>query len=154
MLHLTVLAVGKIKEEYLRKGIVEYRKRLSPYVKLKILEVPDSPIGKTFFKAKEEEGKRILKSLKNNSFVGVLDPEGRTITSEEFAKWLGEREMGGKEVFLIIGGASGLAPDVLARADDVLSFSNLTFPHQLFRLILMEQIYRGFKILRGEKYHL
>lgn len=154
MLHLTILAVGKIKEEYLRKGISEYKKRLTPYVKLKIIEVPDSPLDKKFLKAKEEEGNRILKVLKEKAFVAVLDLEGRMITSEGFSEWLGEREMGGKEVFLVIGGASGLAPEVLARADDVLSFSNLTFPHQLFRLILIEQIYRGFKILRGEKYHL
>jgi 23S rRNA (pseudouridine1915-N3)-methyltransferase len=154
MLHLTILAVGKIKEEYLRKGISEYKKRLTPYVKLKIVEVADSPLDKTLLKAKEEEGNRILKALKEKTFVAVLDPGGRMITSEEFSGWLGEREMGGKEVFIVIGGASGLVPEVLARADDVLSFSNLTFPHQLFRLILVEQIYRGFKILRGEKYHL
>ena len=154
ILHLTILAVGKIKEDYLRKGIAEYQKRLTSYVKLKFLEIPDFPLGKDPFKAKIEEGKKILEAMRDNSFVAVLDPSGQKLSSEELAQWLGEREMAGKEVMLIIGGASGLIPEILARANDVFSFSDLTFPHQLFRLILMEQLYRGFKILRGEKYHL
>lgn len=153
MLHFTIVAVGKIKEDYLCIGIAEYQKRLTPYVKLKIIELPDFPLAKDSFGAKEKEGERILKALKDSASVCVLDPKGKRITSEEFAEWLGECEMSGKEVFLVIGGAAGLAQKVLARADAVFSFSNLTFPHQLFRLILLEQLYRGFKILRGEPYH-
>ncbi|NLW55963.1 MAG: 23S rRNA (pseudouridine(1915)-N(3))-methyltransferase RlmH [Firmicutes bacterium] len=154
MLHLTILAVGKLKEDYLRKGVAEYQKRLTPFVKLKIVELPDSPLGKDLEIAKTAEGKKICAALKKNAYVCAFDPGGKTLTSEELAQWLGEREMEGKEVMLIIGGASGLAPEVLAQAHEVLSFSALTFPHQLFRLILVEQLYRGFKILRGEKYHL
>lgn len=154
MLHLTILAVGKLKEDYLRKGVAEYQKRLTPFAKLKIVELPDSPLGKDPDKAKTTEGERICAALKENAYILAFDPGGKVLTSEELARWLGEREMEGKEVMLIIGGASGLAPEVLARAKEVVSFSALTFPHQLFRLILVEQLYRGFKILRGEKYHL
>ncbi|HHW12218.1 MAG TPA: 23S rRNA (pseudouridine(1915)-N(3))-methyltransferase RlmH [Firmicutes bacterium] len=154
MLHLTIVAVGKIKEDYLRQGIAEYQKRLTAYTKLKIVEVPDSPLGRAPGEAQKEEGKRIQAVLKPRSFVAVCDPRGRKLTSEGFARWLAARESGGQEVYLVIGGASGLAPEVTALADDRLSFSDLTFPHQLFRLVLLEQIYRGFKILRGEPYHL
>lgn len=154
MLHLTILAVGKLKEDYLRKGIAEYQKRLTPYVKLKIVELPDSPLGREPDRAKTAEGKRIFAALKDNAYVLALDLRGKTFTSKDLARWLGEREMEGKEVMLVIGGTSGLVPEVLARANEVVSFSALTFPHQLFRLLLVEQLYRGFKILRGEKYHL
>lgn len=154
MLHLNIVAVGKIKEDYLRKGIAEYKKRLNAYVKLRILEVPDFPLGRNPAWAKQEEGKKISGVLRADSFVAVLDPQGRKLTSEGFAQWLAARENGGKEVYVVIGGASGIAPEVTMQADDRLSFSDLTFPHQLFRLILLEQIYRGFKILRGEPYHL
>lgn len=154
MLHLTIVAVGKIKEDYLRQGIAEYQKRLTAYAKLKIIEVPDSPLGRDPAWAQKEEGKRISAVLKPRSFVAVCDPRGRKLTSEGFAQWLADRESGGQEVSMVVGGASGIASEVTARADDRLSFSDLTFPHQLFRLLLLEQIYRGFKILRGEPYHL
>ncbi len=154
MLHLTILAVGKLKEDYLRKGVAEYQKRLTPYVKLKIVEIPDSPLGKDPDEAKTAEGKKICAAMKKNAYQLAFDPGGKMLTSEELAHWLGEREREGKEVLLIIGGPSGLSPEVLAQVHEVVSFSTLTFPHQLFRLILVEQIYRGFKILRGEKYHL
>ncbi|NLM37766.1 MAG: 23S rRNA (pseudouridine(1915)-N(3))-methyltransferase RlmH [Firmicutes bacterium] len=153
MLHLTIVAVGKIKEEYLRQGIAEYQKRLTPYTKLKIIELPDAPLGRDPGEARREEGKRIRSVLKPRSFVAVCDRQGKKLTSEGFAQWLADREKGGQEVYMVIGGASGLAPEVTAEAADRLSFSDLTFPHQLFRLLLLEQIYRGFKILRGEPYH-
>ncbi len=154
MLHLTIVAVGKIKEDYLRRGIAEYQKRLTAYVKLKMIEVPDFPLGRDPAWAQKEEGKRINAFLKPRSFVAVLDPRGRKLTSEGFAQWLAARESGGQEVYMVIGGASGVAPEVSSQADDLISFSDLTFPHQLFRLLLVEQLYRGFKILRGEPYHL
>ncbi|HBR28183.1 MAG TPA: 23S rRNA (pseudouridine(1915)-N(3))-methyltransferase RlmH [Firmicutes bacterium] len=154
MLHLNIVAVGKIKEDYLRKGIAEYQKRLTAYAKLKICEVPDFPLNRDLNWAQQEEGKKILGVIKPHSFIAALDPQGRKLSSEEFAHWLAAREREGKEVFLVIGGAVGLAPGVVAQAQDRLSFSDLTFPHQLFRLLLLEQIYRGFKILRGEPYHL
>src|SRR5690554_499189 len=116
-------------------------------------ELPDEPLGKETEKARAVEGERILKEVKDGAFLAALDPQGKQISSEEFSKWFGEREMSGQEVFFAIGGASGLAEKVKKRANVSFSFSRLTFPHQLFRLILMEQIYRAYKILRGEKYH-
>jgi len=154
MLHLNIVAVGKIKEDYLRKGIAEYQKRLRAYTKLRIIEVPEFPLGRDPAWAKREERKKITAVLKTPAFVSVCDPGGRIITSEDFAQWLAAREREGKTVYMVIGGAAGLDQELIARADDRLSFSALTFPHQLFRLLLMEQIYRGFKILRGEPYHL
>jgi len=153
VLHVTVLAVGKVKEKYLREGIAEYEKRIRPYIRLKMKELPDEPLGKEIEKAQSVEGDRVLREVKDGAFLAALDPQGKQISSEEFSKWFGEREMGGQEIVFAIGGASGLAEKVKKRANAALSFSRLTFPHQLFRLILMEQIYRAYKILRGEKYH-
>jgi 23S rRNA (pseudouridine1915-N3)-methyltransferase len=154
MLHVTVLAVGKVKEKFLREGIAEYAKRLRSYVRLKIIELPDEALRQDQKKAKETEGEKILKEVKDGAYMVVLDPKGKQISSEELGQWFGAREMSGQEVVLVIGGASGLADKVKNRADEALSFSRLTFPHQLFRLILMEQMYRAYKILRGEPYHL
>lgn len=153
MLHLTILAVGKVKEEYLRQGIAEYQKRLRAYTKLEIKEVADEPLGKDLGRAKEIEGEAILKAIKDQTYLVAMDMTGREVSSENLAVWFGAREMEGKEVCLVIGGASGLPEKVLTRAGEKISFSRLTFPHQLFRLILLEQIYRAFKILRGEPYH-
>ncbi|HEY8345487.1 MAG TPA: 23S rRNA (pseudouridine(1915)-N(3))-methyltransferase RlmH [Bacillota bacterium] len=153
-MHVTILAVGKVKEEYLREGIAEYEKRLRPYVRLKIIELPDEALRQNTEKAKEIEGEKILKEVKDGTYMVVLDPKGKQLSSEEFGEWFGAREMSGQEVVLVIGGASGLADKVKNRADEALSFSRLTFPHQLFRLILMEQVYRAYKILRREPYHL
>ncbi|HHU51389.1 MAG TPA: 23S rRNA (pseudouridine(1915)-N(3))-methyltransferase RlmH [Firmicutes bacterium] len=153
-MHVTVLAVGKVKEKFLREGIAEYAKRLRSYVRLKIIELPDEALRQDQKKAKETEGEKILKEVKDGAYMVVLDPKGKQISSEELGQWFGAREMSGQEVVLVIGGASGLADKVKNRADEALSFSRLTFPHQLFRLILMEQMYRAYKILRGEPYHL
>ncbi|HHT48092.1 MAG TPA: 23S rRNA (pseudouridine(1915)-N(3))-methyltransferase RlmH [Firmicutes bacterium] len=153
-MHLKLIAVGKVKEDYLRKGIAEYQKRLRAYTKLEIIEVPDFPLGRDPAWTIQAEGKKISGVLKTSAYVAVCDRQGQVITSEEFAQWLATREREGKTVCFVIGGAAGLDPEVIARADDRLSFSALTFPHQLFRLLLLEQIYRGFKILRGEPYHL
>lgn len=153
LLHLKVVAVGKIKERYLQEGIAEYRKRLRPYARLTIEEVPDEPLRDGGRKAKEIEGERILARAGAPAYLAALDRGGKVYSSEEFAAWLGEREMAGKEVVFVIGGTTGLSEQVLEKADACLSFSRLTFPHQLFRLFLLEQIYRAFKILRGEPYH-
>ncbi len=153
MLHLKIAAVGKIKERYLREGIAEYQKRLRPYVRLVIEEVPDEPLGKEPHKAAEVEGNRLLEKIGPAAYVAALDRQGREFSSEELASWFAAREMEGREVVLTVGGASGLSPSVLARAEEKISFSRLTFPHQLFRLLLLEQIYRAYKILRGEPYH-
>jgi 23S rRNA (pseudouridine1915-N3)-methyltransferase len=154
MLHLNIVTVGKVKEDYLRKGIAEYQKRLTAYARIKICEVSDFPLGRDFYRAQREEGKKIMGVIKPYSYVVTLDRKGQKLTSEELAHWLAVREREGKEVFLVIGGATGIAAEVTAQAHERLSFSDLTFPHQLFRLLLLEQLYRGFKILRGEPYHL
>ena len=128
MLHINIVAVGKIKEDYLRKGIAEYQKRLRAYTKLQIIEVPDFPLGRDLAWTKQEEGKKINAILKAPSFVAVCDPRGRKITSEDLAQWLATREREGKTVNFVVGGAAGLDPQIVARADDRLSFSALTFP--------------------------
>lgn len=153
LIHLRVVAVGKIKERYLQEGIAEYRKRLRPYTRMTIEEVPDEPLRGEGKKAREDEGNRILNRVGATAYLVALDRRGKAYSSEEFAAWLGDREMAGKEVVFAVGGTTGLSPRVLERADASLSFSRLTFPHQLFRLLLLEQIYRAFKILRGEPYH-
>jgi len=150
---LKIAAVGKIKERYLKEGIAEYQKRLRPYTRLVIEEVPDEPLGKEPKKAAEGEGNRLLQKIGAGAYVAALDRQGREFSSEELASWLAAREMEGKEVVLTVGGAAGLSLPVLTRANEKISFSRLTFPHQLFRLLLLEQIYRAYKILRGEPYH-
>jgi 23S rRNA (pseudouridine1915-N3)-methyltransferase len=158
-LNFKIVAVGKIKEEYLRAGIAEYAKRLTAYGKLEIVELKEE-VFKEPLSEKErlqivtKEGERILGQLGNRSFVFVLDPRGRSLSSEEFARHLSELALRGvSDVDFVIGGSLGLSPAVRERADFVLSFSEFTFPHQLMRLILVEQIYRAVTINRGEHYH-
>lgn len=152
-MQIRILAVGKVKENYLQRGIDEYLKRLRPYTRIEVEEVPDEPLASDLKRAPEREGERLLKRIKSEEYLIVLDRQGRMLPSEELAQMVLDWEMTGKKVVFVIGGAAGLAPEVLQRADLKLSFSKLTFPHQLFRLILVEQVYRAFKIARGEKYH-
>lgn len=141
------------------EGVSEYLKRLSAYAKIELFEVEDerfpenlSLVGQQ--KVKEKEGMRLLNRLRANSFLVVLDEKGEMHSSEEMAGLLNKLALSGKsDIMIIIGGSLGLSPKIIERADLLLSFSRLTFPHQLFRLILMEQLYRWFKINRGEPYH-
>ena len=158
-MHIQVLTVGKLKETFLKQGVAEYEKRLSTYANLKIVEVleeqaPETLSDKEAELVKQREGKRLLSQLKAHHYVIALAIEGKSLSSEQFAAHLDRlATYGNSHIAFVIGGSLGLSDDVLRRADFRLSFSPMTFPHQLMRLILLEQIYRGFKIMRGEPYH-
>jgi len=159
MFHITILAVGRLKEKYLANGAAEYLKRLSAYARVEVVEVNDEGFAESLSplelaKVKEREGERLLKRLRQGTFLIALDLRGKPFSSEEMAEILGKKALEGKgDLTFIIGGALGLSEKVLERADLRLTFSKLTFPHQLMRLILLEQIYRWFKIHRREPYH-
>lgn len=158
-MHITILAVGKLKEKYLKQGIDDYIRRLGPYAKVAVVEVPDEPAPETMSEAeiaavKRAEGERLLGKLASDAYAIALAVDGKAMTSEAFAAKLDDLATYGKsKIAFIIGGSNGLSDEVLRRADFKLSFSSFTFPHQLMRLILLEQIYRAFKINRGEPYH-
>ncbi len=155
----TILCVGKLKESYLRAGIAEYQKRLQPVFPVEIRELPDRSIPETA-SAKEvaaavaREGEAILEQIRPDDWVVALAIAGKQLSSEELAASLNEWSFAGRQrLCFVIGGSCGLAPEVLRRADLQLSFGRATYPHQLMRLILMEQIYRAVKINRHEPYH-
>ncbi len=156
---ITVISVGKIKEKYFIGAIEEYAKRLSRYCKLDLIEVPDekTPDGASEgleLQIKEKEGERILQKIPDGAFVVALAIDGKMLDSEELAGQMERWNVGGiSHVVFLIGGSLGLAPTVLKRADYKLSFSKMTFPHQLMRVILLEQIYRSFRIRNHEPYH-
>ncbi|MCL1632178.1 23S rRNA (pseudouridine(1915)-N(3))-methyltransferase RlmH [Sporolactobacillus sp. CPB3-1] len=158
-MNISILVVGKLKEKYFKQGIAEYTKRLSPYTKITITEVPDEKAPENLSAAeieqvKRSEGERLLKKLPDSAYAIALAIQGKQISSEEFATRIQDlATYGHSEIAFIIGGSNGLSDEVLSRADFQLSFSKFTFPHQLMRLILIEQIYRAFKIMRGEPYH-
>lgn len=146
---IRILCVGKLKEKYWRDGAAEYVKRLSPYCDLKIEEIKESPSDSS-----EEEGRAILKRIRKEEIVFTLEILGKSLTSEAFAEKINALGMEGKaNITFVIGGSEGLSYDVRKRAQMALSFSDMTFPHQMMRVILLEQIYRGFKIIKGETYH-
>ena len=159
MLRLRLIAVGKIKEPALRELIAEYAKRLGGYCKFEIVEVDEEKAPESLSPAqqaevKATEGRAILKKIAPGDYVVVLAIEGQTLASEALAATLETVSVGGRSTIdWIIGGSLGLSPEVLARANLRLSLSRLTFPHQLVRLMIAEQLYRAFKILRGEPYH-
>lgn len=156
---IEVIAVGKLKEDYLKKGILEYSKRLKSYCDLKIIEVADEKAPENLSKAelekvKDSEGKRILEKLNRESFIITLEIEGKSLSSEEFAEKISSITLeGNSEITFIIGGSNGLSENVTKISDFSFSFSKLTFPHQLMRLILIEQIYRAFRIINNHPYH-
>ena len=156
---ITVISVGKIKEKYFTDAIAEYAKRLSRYCKLEIIEVPDekTPDGASEAlenQIKEKEGERILAKVPDSAHVVALAIEGKQLDSEELADKMEKWNVSGiSHLVFIIGGSLGLTPKVLNRADFKLSFSKLTFPHQLMRVVLLEQIYRSFRIRNNEPYH-
>ena len=156
---ITVITVGKIKEKYLKDAIAEYSKRLSRYCKLEILEVADekTPDGVSEIveeNIREKEGERILKLIKEDAYVITLEISGKMLTSEELADRIETLGIQGKShLVFVIGGSIGLGREVLRRSDYALSFSKMTFPHQLMRVILLEQIYRSYRIINGEPYH-
>ena len=156
---IRIICVGKIKEKFYRDAIAEYSRRLGPYISITIDEAADEATPDSASPAAEEqilrrEGERILKKIPEDAFVTVLAIKGKRLDSVQFSDWIKDKMVHGtKHLVLIIGGSLGLSREVLARADYSLSFSDLTFPHQLMRVILLEQIYRAFRIMRGEPYH-
>ncbi|MEE1015242.1 MAG: 23S rRNA (pseudouridine(1915)-N(3))-methyltransferase RlmH [Lachnospiraceae bacterium] len=156
---ITLITVGKIKEKYFTDAIAEYAKRLSRYCKLEIVEVADEKTPDGVSEAienqiKEKEGDRILAKVPDGAYVVALAIEGKQLDSEELADKMEKWNVNGvSHLVFIIGGSLGLTPKVLNRADFKLSFSKMTFPHQLMRVILLEQIYRSFRIRNNEPYH-
>ncbi len=158
-MRISVVCVGKIKEKYLKLGIDEFSKRLSKYCKLEVIELddekaPENLSDKEMLMIKEKEGKKILSKIKDNSHVIALAIDGKNLSSEELAKTIDNLGVRGtSHIVFVIGGSLGLSDDVLRRANYKLSFSKMTFPHQLMRLILLEQVYRSYRINNGEPYH-
>ena len=156
---ITLITVGKIKEKYLEDAIAEYSKRLSRYCKLEIVQVADEKTPDRAGEVMEEqikdkEGEKILSHIKDGAYVIALAIDGRMVSSEELAELIdGLGVRGESHIQFVIGGSLGLSKKVLGRADYKLSFSKMTFPHQLMRVILLEQIYRSYRIINGEPYH-
>ena len=153
---IKIIALGKIKEKFLKDGIDEFLKRLIPYASLEIVELNPVEIKdeNLIQKALDEEGKNILSRIKDDSFVITMEIQGKQLSSEEFAQKINDITMNGiSELIFIIGSSYGISDEVSKRSDFKLSMSKMTFLHQFARLILVEQIYRAFKILKGEKYH-
>lgn len=158
-MNISIITVGKLKEKYLKDGIDEYKKRLSRYCSIDIIEVPDEKAPENLSDKEEEqvkikEGQGILRHIKEGTYVIALDLRGKMLSSEGFSTFLsGLGISGNSNIAFIIGGSLGLSSEVLNRADYKLCFSKMTFPHQVMRLILLEQVYRGYRIMKGEPYH-
>ena len=156
---ITLITVGKIKEKYLKDAIAEYSKRLSKYCKLEIVEVadektPDQASENVERQIRQKEGERILRYVKDDAYVFTLEIGGTMLDSVAFAKKMETLGIQGKShLIFIIGGSIGLGEEVLRRSDYALSFSKMTFPHQLMRVILLEQVYRGYRSIEGAPYH-
>ena len=157
MIHINIICVGKIKENYIKEGINEYVKRLSKYCKINIIEVPDESIpsnlnDKLCENIKLLEGNKILHFAKS-SYVISLDLKGKQYTSEEFSNKLEALSLNNSSISFIIGGSLGLSNGVINKSNELICFSKMTFPHQIIRLFLLEQIFRAFKIANNETYH-
>lgn len=159
MLHIDVICIGKIKEQYLKEAISEYTKRLSKYCSLNILELPDEPIpnhlnDKLCENIKQIEGNYILSHLKKDSYIICLDLKGKQYTSEEFSQKIEDISLNrNSSITFIIGGTLGISDELLKKSNELICFSKMTFPHQLIRVFLLEQIFRAFKISNHETYH-
>jgi 23S rRNA (pseudouridine1915-N3)-methyltransferase len=157
MLSVNVVCIGKLKESYLKDAVAEYSKRLSPFCKFSVIELdeyrlPDNPSQAQIDLALKDEGERILKKVEGSAVV-ALCVEGKQMPSEEFSKFISNTSLNTSSISFVIGGSFGLSNEVKAAAKLKLSFSKMTFPHQLMRVILCEQIYRAFMIEKGTKYH-
>ena len=158
MLHINIICVGKIKETFFKESIEEYSKRLSRFCNLSITELPDEKIPdkastKTENDIKEKEGNNIISHIKKDTYTIALDLKGKEFDSISFSKHIDQIALLSSNITFIIGGSLGLSNEVLSRCNEKICFSKLTFPHQLIRIFLLEQIYRAFKISNNEAYH-
>jgi 23S rRNA (pseudouridine1915-N3)-methyltransferase len=157
MLKINILAIGSIKESYIKLGIDEYQKRLSRFVDLTILELPETPLKtpnkEDIKKALQVDGVHLKKVIPQGAYVIILDRQGQVFTNEALANRIDTLQQKNSQLVLIIGGSHGVDESIVALAKEKWSFSALTFPHQLFRLFLLEQIYRSMTILKGHPYH-
>ncbi len=158
MLNINIICIGKIKEQYLKSAIEEYSKRLSRYCKLNILELPDEKIPDKLNdnlsnEIKTKECNNIINHLKKDSYIIALDLTGKELSSEEFSKTIENISMENSSISFIIGGSLGLTKALLNKCNKKICFSKMTFPHQLIRIFLLEQIFRAFKISNNETYH-
>lgn len=159
MLNINIICLGKIKEDYLKMAIAEYSKRLSKYCNLSITELsdeklPDKINDSIITEIKNKECQKILNSIKKDSYIFALDLRGKQYSSEEFSKKIDDIALNfNSTITFIIGGTLGLNDEILNICNEKMSFSKMTFPHQLFRVFLLEQIFRAFKISKGETYH-
>jgi 23S rRNA (pseudouridine1915-N3)-methyltransferase len=157
--NISIISVGKLKEKYLKQGIAEYTKRLGAYAKIDLIEVADEKAPENLSEAdmdivKQKEGERILAKIGSDTHVITLEIKGKQLTSEQLAKEMDQLATYGKsKIAFVIGGSLGLSDDLMQRSNYALSFSKMTLPHQLMRLVLLEQVYRAFRINRGEPYH-
>lgn len=158
-MNISIITIGKLKEKYLKQGIQEYLKRLSSYAKVEIIELADEKAPENLSESemeqvKQKEGERILARISDDTHVIALAINGKQKSSEELAKEIDSLATYGKsKIAFVIGGSLGLSSEVMKRSNAALSFSKMTFPHQLMRLVLVEQIYRAFRIIRNEPYH-
>ncbi|WKY46305.1 23S rRNA (pseudouridine(1915)-N(3))-methyltransferase RlmH [Eubacteriaceae bacterium ES3] len=158
-MYVQIICLGKIKEKFMKQAIDEYSKRLSSYCRLEIIElkdeiIPEKASDADYLQLINKEGERILGKIKNGAYVICLDLSGQQLDSQEFSRKIENLGIQGKShIIFIIGGSLGLSESIKNRADLKLSFSKMTFPHQLFRVMLLEQIYRSFKIIHNETYH-
>ena len=155
-MNAVILTVGRLGERWQKDGVAEYLKRLSRYGNYAVAEVPDEPDGDSpalVEKAKISEGQRLLRQIKPNDFVVALCVDGEAYSSEGLARKTAAYAMNGRRTVFVIGGSNGLSEEVIARANERLSFSKLTFPHGLMRVVLLEQLYRAERINAGERYH-
>ncbi len=158
-MRVKILLAGKIRERYLHDGMAEYLKRLGPYARVEVLQMQDEPVPERasaadLAAARDREGERLLKAVDDSAYLVALDLQGHQLSSEDFSAFVQERGLRGESnLAFAIGGSTGLSPAVLNRARFKLCLGRMTFPHQLVPLLLLEQIYRGFKIAAGEPYH-
>ncbi|WFA08289.1 23S rRNA (pseudouridine(1915)-N(3))-methyltransferase RlmH [Tissierella sp. Yu-01] len=158
-MNIRIIAVGKIKEKYIQEGIKEYSKRLSRYCSLEIIEIddekaPENLSDKEMDIVKQKEGERILSKIPQGSYVITLVIQGKQLTSDELALKIDDLMVDGiSDITFIIGGSLGLSDEVISKSNFKLSFSKMTFPHQLMRMILLEQVYRAWRIIKNEPYH-
>ena len=151
---ITVVCPGKLKDKWLKDGIDEYKKRLSRFAVLEFIEVADCPDSVPVNEALKREGELILSHIKPGEIVWAMDLGGENVTSEKLSEYLtSDIEKGGGSLKIVIGGSNGISPEVRARANRRMCFGNVTLTHLMTRLVLSEQLYRGFKIAKGEKYH-